>query len=65
MAVLFFFATNERVENEPITKIILCLCFCEMQIQKKANNVRANQQVLVEAIDGMGSVTNERIWRLG
>jgi hypothetical protein len=31
-----------------------------MQIRKKAKNVRADQQVLVQAIDGMGGVMNKR-----
>jgi hypothetical protein len=31
-----------------------------MQTQKQAKNVRANQQVSTEAINGMGTVTNER-----
>jgi len=40
------FTTNETVENEPKTKIILCcLCFCWMQTRKKAKNVGATQQV--------------------
>jgi hypothetical protein len=31
-----------------------------LQIRKKARSVRAYQQILVKALDGMGGVMNER-----
>jgi hypothetical protein len=39
VVVVLFFATDERVENEPRSKILCFLCFSCMQTWKKAKNV--------------------------